>query len=160
MTAAEANLMRSIIHFGCAECGGELAVPASARDDVGCPACGNVPRLGRTSAVRSGRCVDVCAVCGHADMYVQKDFNRSLGLVIVTAGVLGSLGFFALGQPFFAVGTLVLMALLDGLIYLLVGDVTVCYSCHAIYRGFGPNPEHEGFNLELLERYGGRTPRR
>lgn len=93
-------------------------------------------------------------------MYVQKDFNRSLGMLIVVVGISGSLILFAVTEPLFAVGALVLMALVDGLLYLLVGEVTVCYSCHAIYRGFGPNPEHEPFSLELLERYGGRTPRR
>jgi len=102
----------------------------------------------------------VCALCGHPDLYVQKDFNRALGLSIVVIGSLASVVFFAFREPFLAVGALAAMALVDGLIYLLVGEVTVCYSCHAIYRGFGPNPEHRSFNLELLERYGGRTPRR
>jgi hypothetical protein len=103
--------------------------------------------------------VDVCACCGHSDLYVQKDFNRTLGLAIVILGCLGSLVFFGLGRPLPAFGALVAMAGIDGLIYLLVGDVAVCYSCHAIYRGFRRNPAHRPFDLELLERYGGRAPR-
>ena len=125
-----------------------------------CPGCGRETKLGRTPAVRSGNRVDVCAVCGHPDLYVQKDFNRSLGLFIVGVGILASLVLFAMGEPVLAMGALLGMAAVDGLIYLLVGDVTVCYSCHAIYRGFESNPEHGPFNLELLERYGGRAPRR
>lgn len=50
-------------------------------------------------------------------------------------------------------------AVIDLLVYVLVGDVTVCYSCHALYRGFERNPEHEAFDLKKLEKYGGRTPR-
>jgi len=152
--------MGSIIHFGCPHCSGELEVPCSGPDTFECGACGKRLRIGISPDVRSGGRVDVCAVCGHPDMYVQKDFNRALGLVIVTLGVLASVVFFASGQPFLAVAALVVMALVDGVIYMLVGEVTVCYSCHAIYRGFGPNPEHGPFNLELLERYGGRNPRR
>jgi hypothetical protein len=49
--------------------------------------------------------------------------------------------------------------LVDLLAYFLVKDVTVCYSCHALYRGFLRNPEHEAFDLKKLEKYGGRTPR-
>ena len=52
-----------------------------------------------------------------------------------------------------------LRRLVDFLAYFFVGQVTVCYSCHAIYRGFNRNPEHEPFDLKKLEKYGGRTPR-
>lgn len=99
-------------------------------------------------------------MCGHPDFYIQKDFNRSLGLAVVVLGSVSSVVLFGLREPFLAVGALIVMALVDGLIYFVVSDVTVCYACHAIYRGFGPNPEHQRFNLELLERYGGRAPRR
>jgi len=58
-----------------------------------------------------------------------------------------------------AMGALGLTALVDFLAYTLVREVTVCYSCHAIYRGFSRNPEHEPFDLKKLEKYGGRTPR-
>jgi hypothetical protein len=47
----------------------------------------------------------------------------------------------------------------DFLVYFLVGEVTVCYACHAIFRGFERNPDHEPFDLKKLEKYGGRTPR-
>ncbi len=58
-----------------------------------------------------------------------------------------------------AMGSLGLTALVDFLVYFLVGEVTVCYSCHAVYRGFERNPEHEPFDLKRLEKYGGRNPR-
>ena len=51
------------------------------------------------------------------------------------------------------------MAAVDFLIYSVVSEVTVCYSCHAIYRGFQPNPAHDKFDLKNLEKYGGRDPR-
>ena len=79
---------------------------------------------------------------------------------IVVLGVAASIVLFALSNAFYAMLALVGTALVDAVIYFLVGEVTVCYACHAIYRGFDPNPEHAPFNLELLERYGGQDPRR
>jgi len=80
-------------------------------------------------------------------------------MTIVVTGVAASLYFFAKGQPFLAMSALGLTALIDFLAYFLVGEVTVCYACHAVYRGFRKNPEHETFDLKKLEKYGGRTPR-
>jgi hypothetical protein len=103
--------------------------------------------------------VDACAACGHDTLYIQKDFNRSVGVAIVSIGVLASIYFFAREEPFNAMLALVVTAAIDLLIYWMVGEVTVCYSCHAIYRGFRKNPQHEPFDLKNLEKYGGRDPR-
>ena len=80
-------------------------------------------------------------------------------MAIVGLGIAASLYFFARNQPMFAMGALGLTALVDFLAYYFVSEVTVCYSCHAIYRGFDRNSGHEPFDLKKLERYGGRTPR-
>jgi hypothetical protein len=103
--------------------------------------------------------VTACVSCGHDAFYVQKDFNRQLGLVIVGLGIASSVYFFARGLPMYAMASLGLTAVVDFLAYSLVRNVTVCYSCHALHRGFEPNPEHEPFDLKKLEKYGGRTPR-
>jgi hypothetical protein len=80
-----------------------------------------------------------------------------MGIVVI--GIAASLYLFAKGQPILAMAALGLTALIDFLAYFLVGEVTVCYACHAVYRGFEKNPEHEAFDLKKLEKYGGRTPR-
>jgi hypothetical protein len=103
--------------------------------------------------------VTTCVSCGHDTLYVQKDFNRRAGIAIVALGIVASVYFFARSQPVLAMTALGLTALVDFLAYLIVREVTVCYSCHAIYRGFKRNPEHEPFDLKKLEKYGGRTPR-
>ena len=55
--------------------------------------------------------------------------------------------------------SLLASAAVDFLLYLMVADVTVCYACHAVYRGFPRNPQHSAFDLKELEKYGGREPR-
>lgn len=103
--------------------------------------------------------VTTCVSCGHDNLYVQKDFNRQAGMAIVVIGIAASLYFFAKNQPVLAMASLAATAVVDFLVYFLVGEVTVCYACHAVYRGFGRNTEHEPFDLKKLEKYGGRTPR-
>jgi len=103
--------------------------------------------------------VTTCVSCGHDTLYVQKDFNRAVGIGIVGLGIAASLYFFSRSQPLLAMAALAITAVIDLLAYFFVGEVTVCYSCHAIYRGFKRNPEHEPFDLKKLEKYGGRTPR-
>ena len=100
-----------------------------------------------------------CVSCGHDSLYIQKDFNRGLGIAIVIVGSLVSLYFFSRSQPIPAMLALFASAGVDLLLYSLVGEVTVCYACHAIYRGFKRNPDHETFDLKNLEKYGGRDPR-
>ncbi len=56
------------------------------------------------------------------------------------AGIAASLYFFARNQPVFAMAALGLTALIDFLAYFFVREVTVCYSCHTIYRGLAETP--------------------
>ncbi len=45
------------------------------------------------------------------------------------------------------------LAAADFLVYWRWKNVTVCYLCHAIYRGFRQNPAHKGFYLGNEEKY-------
>lgn len=103
--------------------------------------------------------VTICVSCGHDTLYVQKDFNRRVGMAIVALGIAASIYFFARSQPVLAMAALGLTAVIDFVAHFLVREVTVCYACHTVYRGFKHNPEHEPFDLKKLEKYGGRTPR-
>ncbi len=154
------NRMVQIIHFKCSKCERELQTPPADAETLACPTCGHVSDLRLTESLKAGRIVDTCAVCGHDKLYIQKDFNRALGISIVVIGVLISILLFARSNAFYAMLALVGTAVVDAIIYFMVGEVAVCYVCHAIYRGFHPNPGHTPFNLELLERYGGQAPRR
>ena len=151
--------MTRCIHFKCRNCGGEILLSPSATDRVTCPHCKESIEVFINTSILNRSVVTACVSCGHDAFYVQKDFNRQLGLAIVSLGVVGSIYFFARGLPMYAMGSLGLTAVVDFLAYSLVRNVTVCYACHALYRGFEQNPEHETFDLKKLEKYGGRTPR-
>ena len=151
--------MSSIIHFQCRACENELAVLPSLTERVRCPHCNADVDLFMNDAIVDQGIVTTCVSCGHDTLYVQKDFNRQAGMVVVGLGIAVSIFFFARSQPIWAMAALGATALVDFLVYFLIGEVTVCYSCHAVYRGFKRNPEHEPFDLKRLEKYGGRSPR-
>ena len=152
--------MASIIHFKCPACEREMTVAPSQAERVRCPLCGADVDVFMNDSILEADIVTTCAACGHDALYVQKDFNRWVGITIVGIGIAVSVFFFARREPVLAMAALGATALVDFCVYFLVGEVTVCYSCHAIHRGFRRNPEHEPFDLKKLERYGGRAARK
>jgi len=151
--------MEPIIQFQCRSCDAEIAIGPDSPTEVTCLACQKPQTVRIPPSLRVSRIITACVACGYEELYLQKDFNRRIGVGIVAVGILFSTYFFNHRQPFSAMASLVVTALIDLIIYSLVGTVTVCYSCHAVYRGFQNNPEHEVFDLKKLEKYGGRTPR-
>jgi hypothetical protein len=151
--------MAGIIHLGCKNCDGEIVFSAEMIPHILCSYCKQPLHLAIDTFPPAGSSPTACLGCGHTDFYVQKDFNRNLGLAIVVIGIAVSLYFFSQNKPMLAMGALGLTAVVDFLTFYLVGEVAVCYACHAVYRGFERNPEHEAFDLKKLEKYGGRSPR-
>jgi len=150
----------SAIITTCRECEREITLtPSSVSSGVTCPGCGRPVPLRMDRTIPERNFVRNCVACGHDTLYTQKDFNRNLGVAIVVLGSLVCLYFFSRSQPIYAMMALFASAAVDFLIYSLVGEVTVCYSCHTIYRGFEKNPDHGPFELKDLEKYGGREPR-
>jgi hypothetical protein len=102
--------------------------------------------------------ITACPKCGCTDLFVRKDFPQKLGLAIV---VVAAITFLALASRprYVYLGALVLAAaaVVDAAIYLFVGKVTVCYRCRAELRDVPINPDHEGFELAVAEKY--RTPK-
>jgi hypothetical protein len=97
--------------------------------------------------------VQTCLLCGNHEIYKKKDFPHRLGVAILTAAILASVVTYYLRYVWATWAILIGSAVVDGLLYLLVGDVSVCYRCGAEYRGFAGNPEHKPFELGIGERY-------
>jgi hypothetical protein len=118
-----------------------------------CPACSQPIALRITERMRRDHQVDHCAICGCPKVYVQKDFNRALGVSIFAVGA----GLFLLcaWNNRLVEGTLVWAAFVvaDGLLYKWLPNVTICYKCHAQYREVAPNPDNQAFELGLAEKF-------
>jgi len=120
----------------CLKCDSLLPVNAAeAPVVITCGRCGREIPLTWTDGVRSDRSVDRCPVCGGADFYIRKDFNPKLGLTVVVLGAAVSAVFYWLGRDLTAYGILAGAVLIDLVVYGRLKDLTVCYRCHAEFRG-------------------------
>jgi hypothetical protein len=111
----------------------------SAPDAIRCGRCTRETTLDVSEAIRGGRAVDRCPLCRGGDFYVRKDFDPKMGLAVVMAGACVSAAFYWMGRDLIAYGVLAAAALIDLVVYGRLKDVTVCYRCHAEFRGEYPH---------------------
>ncbi len=118
-----------------------------------CPHCHRSPGDCGPPPIK-GRSVSKCWICGTEEFYIQKDFNRHLGLFIVllSAGLIFLIMLLTQDHRL-GIGLLLGVASIDWIVYRLIKNVTVCYLCHSLYRGFPQHPEHTGFYLGNEEKY-------
>jgi hypothetical protein len=90
-----------------------------------------------------------------ADLYIQKDFPQGIGLLIVVTGFAISTVFWYYEMPIATFSVLAASALIDGVLYYTVPDVTICYRCSSQTRGEGSNSDGRfpPFDLAIGERY-------
>ncbi len=141
------------IQFLCPHCRHELEFEDLSQDESPCPLCQKTIRLRITEPMRRQNMVDRCAVCDCDTVYVQKDFNRTLGVSIFLAGAV--LFLLCAWKNRLVEGTLVwaVFVIADALLYKYLPDVTICYKCYAQYRGVTPNPDNQAFELGLAEKF-------
>ena len=89
--------------------------------------------------------IEFCVSCGSKRLYSQKDFNRVLGVGIVVIGAVLSPWTYGL--------SLVACMAIDYGLYYLVPEITICYACDAIHRGFAHNAAHRAHDPLLAERF-------
>jgi len=94
-----------------------------------------------------------CLVCGNAELYKKKDFPHGLGLAILALACITSTITYGLYDKWLTWTILIGSALFDGLLYLWVKDVIVCYRCNAHHRGIAPGSAVHPFELTIHERY-------
>jgi hypothetical protein len=138
------------VSFACPACDHPARLPTPLPADWQCPVCDHLLRLSPPPADGT---LPACVVCGNRELYRKKDFPHSLGLTILTLACLGSVVTYAFYQPWLTWTILIGSALFDGLLYLWVGDVSVCYRCGAHYRGLPGHAAHPPYELGIGERY-------
>jgi len=140
------------VTFACPACqqAGRVELAGDARSIV-CPHCGQT--IDFPDNAWNGRQLTRCLVCPSDDLFVRKDFPQRLGVGIVTIGFVASSVAWYYTQVTLTFGILFATALVDVLLFLLVGDALMCYRCQAQYRGVSDLESHDSFSLETHERY-------
>jgi hypothetical protein len=115
-----------------------------------CPSCDHLVVLAHP---QPDPALPACAVCGNSELYKKKDFPHGLGMAVLVGAFIASTIAYYLYDKMLTWGILLGSAAFDGLLYLWVKDVIVCYRCQAQHRGVTANPEHHPFELTVHERY-------
>ncbi len=126
------NVTSDSARLSCPHCNQEIAIPGDAI---------------------AGKRLNRCLVCPSVDLFARKDFPQRLGVGLVIFAVVASSIAWANYQVLWAFGILFCTALIDLVLYIVMGESLTCYRCQAQYRGFEDIELHGGFDLETHERY-------
>jgi len=121
-----------------------------------CPSCDHAVAL----SVSAEPGLPTCAVCGNPELYRKKDFPHGLGMTILLGAFIASTLTYWWYDKVLTWAILLGSAAFDGLLYLWVKDVIVCYRCQAVHRGYPQNPAIKPFDLVVHDRhvYGAAPP--
>lgn len=132
------------VAFVCDSCEAPVYVRLDDTEEgIACASCGRRHALRGAAPDRPAGTLDRCLRCGLERLYVQKDFNRKTGLAVFAVAALLSVPTWGL--------SLLVATLIDLGLYFLLGDVTICYGCSTLHRGFPRNPAHGAFDLHVAE---------
>jgi hypothetical protein len=118
---------------------------------LSCPQCQQQVEV--PSGAVAGPRVLRCLVCPSHDLYVRKDFPQRLGVLLVAVGIIGSSIAWYYSNLAWTFGILFATALVDLLLFTVVGIALMCYRCGAQYRGVAEMESHGHFKLETHEKY-------
>ena len=147
--------MKKEINFYCRECGNgfllEGAPGAPFPETSTCEKCEIDYPLNAGRLAAEGQPVETCARCEGTEFYIQKDFNRNLGLAVTI--IAATVVYVIFGLTWKSLVGLLVIAAMDSMLYSVLPLITICYQCKAIYRGFPINPKHGAFDLHIGEQY-------
>ena len=93
-----------------------------------------------------------CLRCGNPDLWRQKNFPQSIGLLFVALAAITSSIAWMYYMPVLAIGILMFFAVIDMVLYIFMPDVLVCYRCQTKHHGIDVSG-HATFDHELAEKY-------
>ncbi len=137
----------------CRRCLARVEIAQTADASGACPKCGEAWTFHPSEAERSANLVDRCGFCGGRAFFVQRDFDQRIGCAIMAASIAAAL---IVGWKFGWIWfTPVLLAtvLIDWILAVRIGPVTICYRCDAEYRDVALNPRHRPYDPHIAERY-------
>lgn len=141
--------MTEVLCF-CPSCGATTTVaPPLTAPGPPCRGCARPLPIAEPAALRPGRPIERCAVCGDTKLFTQKDFNQKLGCVVVAIG--------AVLVPWTYGLSLAVCAAIDALLYWRLPLATTCYVCSSRYRGVPLNPAHGKYDLMTAQTYEARS---
>src|SRR5258708_12946513 len=120
--------MTMSVHFLCPQCAQRLGRDAGEASRP-CDFCGAADEV---VAPNADAVIDQCAACGHAELYFQKDFNRTTGIALVVVG--------SIFVPWTYGLSLLGVTILDYIAWRLVKAVTLFYESQPLHLAHPSHP--------------------
>lgn len=140
------------VSFVCPKCDRSCRVEFDdATKSIACAGCGRTVAV-PAGAIAKGR-IQACLLCPSQELFVRKDFSQRLGITIIVLGFIASAITWYLHYIIATYAILFATAMIDVVLFLVVGNVLECYRCHAHYRDLSGLDNHAAFNLETHERH-------
>ncbi|MBI4436173.1 MAG: hypothetical protein HY590_02015 [Candidatus Omnitrophica bacterium] len=109
--------------------------------DLTCPHCAK--QIGKIDSLDT--LFDRCALCQCLQFYLSKDFNQTLGCLVVAIGIALVPWTYGLSLPIFA--------LIDWILYKRVPTIVNCYRCGSLFREFDIPKHLKPFSHPLAMQY-------
>ena len=122
---------------------GEPHGPACKQCEAGIP-------LNLTAHVGTDGTLDGCPCCEYHTLFIQKDVNNRLGVILVAIVFIGLL-IARVPLPWMLAALLAFTLLDVVLLRLAVKRLLICYRCKAQFRGFPPGAHCRPFDLATWE---------
>lgn len=130
-----------------------MAIDRPGMHRCACSRCGDEICIEVSPALADGGALERCAACGEQQLFRQKSFNRAFGIAVVGVAIV----FAPLTSPPYI--SLFIGAGVDGLVYLLVPWIGICYNCETEYRGTPAIADLERFDHTTAQRIQARQER-
>lgn len=140
------------ITYACPQCEQTTRTELDAQStELTCIHCGSASKIPAGAVTDGG--VSRCVVCPSEELFLRKDFPQGLGVTIVVLGLAASCIPWYFHNWYGTFAILFATALIDVVLYVVMGDMLQCYRCQAQYRGVPGLEQYEAFNLETHERH-------
>ncbi len=123
----------------CRECGLGFGDTIEAGAALPCPNCGVERPVAEDGWSAADRTVERCPLCASEHLYQQRDFNRTLGCLLILIGIVLVPWTYGL--------SLVVLSAVDLVIYYMLPFAPVCYRCDTVYRDARPTGRQGEFDL-------------
>lgn len=132
------------VQITCPKCQSSVEVyPDAQASKTQCDVCEQVIPLHFNQEHEKGNLKE-CPVCERKDFYMQKDFNRAVGVTLFLVASVFSIWTYGL--------SFIVLYGMDYFLFRKLRYVAVCYKCDTIFRNVGNMKEIPEFNHEMHDR--------
>lgn len=132
------------VHITCSNCGSGINVlPSLDASKVECDICKNVQNVQFNQDHVDGILKD-CPCCKRKDFYIQKDFNRKVGVFLFVVAAILSIWTYGI--------SLIVLYLVDLFLFKKLKMIAICYKCLTIFRRVKNSEEISPFDHEMNDR--------